>query len=170
MADNNYHSEHSGIKIDTNVSQVDTNTADIASLKSRMNTAESGLTTKADATSVATLSSRVDGIAGKIPSEATTSNKLADKAYVDSVTSGKASASDLTNVSNRVTAVENKIPSAASSSNQLADKAFVSSSLSSKQDALVSGTNIKTVNNQSILGSGNLTAGDVFLGDVIETI
>lgn len=30
-------------------------------------------------------------------------------------------------------------------------------SLSSKQDLLVSGTNIKTINNQSILGSGNIT-------------
>lgn len=30
-------------------------------------------------------------------------------------------------------------------------------SLSSKQDVLVSGTNIKTINNQSILGSGNIT-------------
>lgn len=29
----------------------------------------------------------------------------------------------------------------------------------SKQDTLVSGTNIKTVNNQSLLGSGNITAG-----------
>lgn len=29
--------------------------------------------------------------------------------------------------------------------------------LSLKQDTLVSGTNIKTINNQSILGSGNIT-------------
>lgn len=28
-----------------------------------------------------------------------------------------------------------------------------------KQDTLVSGTNIKTINNQSILGTGNITAG-----------
>lgn len=34
-----------------------------------------------------------------------------------------------------------------------------SSALTSKQDTLVSGTNIKTVNNQSILGSGNLVIG-----------
>lgn len=33
--------------------------------------------------------------------------------------------------------------------------------LSSKQDALVSGTNIKTVNSTSLLGSGNITTGDV---------
>lgn len=30
----------------------------------------------------------------------------------------------------------------------------------SKQDTLVSGTNIKTINNESILGSGNIQAGD----------
>ena len=29
-----------------------------------------------------------------------------------------------------------------------------------KQDALVSGTNIKTINNESLLGSGNIAAGD----------
>ena len=36
-------------------------------------------------------------------------------------------------------------------------KNFVYSQLLGKQDALVSGTNIKTVNNQSLLGSGNVT-------------
>ena len=37
------------------------------------------------------------------------------------------------------------------------DSSFVTESqLSGKQDALVSGTNIKTINNQSILGSGNI--------------
>lgn len=34
-------------------------------------------------------------------------------------------------------------------------------SMESKQDALVSGTNIKTVNGNSLLGSGNLAVGDV---------
>lgn len=36
-------------------------------------------------------------------------------------------------------------------------KVDLSSSFSSKQDSLVSGTNIKTINNESILGSGNIT-------------
>lgn len=40
--------------------------------------------------------------------------------------------------------------------------------LSTKQDTLVSGENIKTVNGESILGSGNIDAGDVLLGRVIE--
>ncbi len=33
------------------------------------------------------------------------------------------------------------------------------SSWNSKQDALVSGTNIKTINNQSLIGSGDITVG-----------
>ena len=40
---------------------------------------------------------------------------------------------------------------------QKADTSAVTEALSAKQDALVSGTNIKTINNQSILGSGNIT-------------
>lgn len=37
-----------------------------------------------------------------------------------------------------------------------ADTSAVTQSLSSKQDTLVSGTNIKTINNESLLGSGNI--------------
>jgi len=41
-----------------------------------------------------------------------------------------------------------------------ADSKFATiSSVSSKQDTLVSGTNIKTINNNSLLGSGNLVIG-----------
>jgi hypothetical protein len=36
-------------------------------------------------------------------------------------------------------------------------KTWVTTKLSAKQDALVSGTNIKTVNNETLLGGGNLT-------------
>lgn len=153
MAD--YQSSHSGPTIDTRVSQVATNTADIAALKSRMNSAESEIDTKADATSVTALSSQVGGVLAKIPSEATTSNKLADKAYVDSISSGiesaisgKADASALASVSSRVGTIEGKIPSSATSSNQLADIAFVNNALSSK------------ANSSAVC----------FLGDVVETI
>ena len=38
-----------------------------------------------------------------------------------------------------------------------ATKRYVDDNLATKQDTLVSGTNIKTINNQSILGSGNIT-------------
>ena len=36
-------------------------------------------------------------------------------------------------------------------------KSYISSAISGKQDTLVSGTNIKTINNESVLGSGNIT-------------
>lgn len=40
------------------------------------------------------------------------------------------------------------------------------SDLSNKQDTLVSGTNIKTINNQSLLGSGNI---DIQAGGTVDT-
>lgn len=40
---------------------------------------------------------------------------------------------------------------------ELAQKSEVTTALSSKQDTLVSGTNIKTINGSSILGSGNVS-------------
>lgn len=115
MAD--YQSSHSGPTIDNRVTQVATNTADIAALKSRMNQAEADLETKASTATVSSLSSQVSGVVAKIPSEATTSNKLADKA-------------------------------------------FVNAGLASKQATLVSGSNIATINGQSLLNGGNIVAGD----------
>lgn len=48
-------------------------------------------------------------------------------------------------------------PSSSDNSTNLATTAFVKTAISGKQDKLVSGTNIKTINNNSIVGSGNLT-------------
>jgi nitrogen fixation protein len=54
---------------------------------------------------------------------------------------------------------------------QNAVKSYVDTNLGTKQNTLVSGTNIKTIENQSILGSGNidLTKSDVGLGNVDNT-
>lgn len=41
--------------------------------------------------------------------------------------------------------------------NHPANKKYVDDNIATKQDVLVSGTNIKTINNQSLLGSGNIT-------------
>ena len=41
--------------------------------------------------------------------------------------------------------------------NQLVNKKYVDDSLVSKQDILVSGSNVKTINNESILGSGDIS-------------
>ena len=49
-----------------------------------------------------------------------------------------------------------------------ADTSTVNAALATKQNTLVSGENIKTVNGESILGSGNINAGDILLGRVIE--
>lgn len=53
----------------------------------------------------------------------------------------------------------NEIPS--NTSDLINDSGFINSSYhdSTKQDTLISGTNIKTIDNQSILGSGNLDTG-----------
>lgn len=50
-----------------------------------------------------------------------------------------------------------------------ATRDYVTSQLSGKQDTLVSGTNIKTVNNQSILGEGNLTI-DLTIYRVVQSL
>lgn len=41
--------------------------------------------------------------------------------------------------------------------------------MSSKQDALVSGTNIKTINNTSLLGSGNIDTSEIFIANGTTT-
>lgn len=48
-------------------------------------------------------------------------------------------------------------PAASDDSTKLATTAFVKTAISSKQDTLVSGTNIKTLNSESILGSGDIS-------------
>ena len=52
--------------------------------------------------------------------------------------------------------------------NGYATESYVLNGLDSKQDELVSGTNIKTINNQSILGSGNLNIGGSGSNNVVE--
>ena len=49
----------------------------------------------------------------------------------------------------------------------LADQTDLNTALGNKQEELVSGTNIKTINNESILGSGNLEVGgnEVYIGE-----
>ena len=85
---------------------------------------------------------------------------------MDAVNSG-ANQSNIAQISmnqTNINTINSKIPSTASSDNQLIDKDYVDTAdnilqtaISGKQDTLVSGTNIKTINNNSILGSGNLT-------------
>lgn len=52
---------------------------------------------------------------------------------------------------------------------QLVNKKYVDDNMATKQDTLVSGTNIKTINSTSLLGSGDITIGGgdtVLIGDI----
>lgn len=71
---------------------------------------------------------------------------IATKDYVNAAISGKEDAS------NKVTSINNN-----STDTQYPSAKCVYDNLITKQDTLISGTNIKTINNQSILGSGNIT-------------
>ena len=73
---------------------------------------------------------------------AQTDNKIAE------ATSGKADTSAVTAVNDVLTAHTADTTIHVTSNDK--------STWSGKQDALVSGTNIKTINNQSLLGSGNI--------------
>jgi hypothetical protein len=70
-------------------------------------------------------------------------------------------ASDISNLEGVVSDIEDLIPSEATNLNKLADKSYVSNQIdthhdTTKQDTLVSGTNIKTINGETLLGSGNI--------------
>lgn len=70
-------------------------------------------------------------------------------AATDTAIGGKASQSDLDSLSGTVTAHTSDSTIHVTSSDK--------TTWNGKQDALVSGTNIKTINNESVLGSGNIT-------------
>lgn len=80
-------------------------------------------------------------LGGNSPSDLAVSSQKAVKAYVDSQT-GTA-------------------PAFANITGQPTDNTNLATALNGKQDTLVSGTNIKTVNNTSLLGSGNISVGTV---------
>ena len=65
----------------------------------------------------------------------------------------------------------NSWSSTVSDSNIPSEK-LVKDSLDGKQATLVSGTNIKTINNESLLGSGNIsiTTGDISLIEVVQSL
>lgn len=134
--------------IDTSISgKADTSavTADIAA-------AVSG---KVDSSSLATVatSGDYDDLLNKptiptVPTDVSAFNN--DAGYItENAISGKADTSAVTAVNNVLTAHTADTTIHVTSSDK--------STWSGKQDALVSGTNIKTINNQSLLGSGNIT-------------
>ena len=102
---------------------------------------DTALATKADTSAIPTKTSQLANDSGFMTSTEV-STTYATKAEVPTKTSQLTNDSQYQTKANLDTALATK-----------ADK----SSLASKQDKLVSGTNIKTVNNQSILGSGNIS-------------
>lgn len=75
------------------------------------------------------LGDRITAIEGKIPSAATSSNQLADKAFVNAYVQA---------LNDAVSAIQGKIPSEASDENQLADKAFVNALIAAIQEKIPS--------------------------------
>ena len=98
------------------------------------------LQTKANASDIPTKVSQLENDS-KFATQTAVATGLATKADKDSLTSLE---SDITNLQTTV-------------GNQ--DKSIIANTqaIQNKQDKLVSGTNIKTINNQSILGSGNIS-------------
>lgn len=105
---------------------------DISALQSAVNTLETAVAGKASSADLSTLQSTVDAL--------------------ETTVEGKASSADLSALSARMTSAEGTISSMQTDLSGKAD----ASALANKQDKLISGTNVKTINGQSILGSGNI--------------
>ena len=101
---------------------------------------------KIDGHSIAKVSGYIQQQRGPTPGpvfDFTQNDELATQAYVTAATENLASQGY---VDAAITAA----------TNDLATEAYVTAATATKQDTLVSGTNIKTINNQSLLGSGNI--------------
>ena len=101
--------------------------------------------------SIASLRSRLENISANVESMDISALQSAVDA-LETAVAGKASSADLSALSDRMTTAEGAI---SSMQTDLSGKADVSA-LANKQDTLISGTNVKTINGQSILGSGNI--------------
>ena len=101
--------------------------------------------------SIASLRSRLENISANVESMDISALQSAVDA-LETAVAGKASSADLSALSDRMTSAEGTISSMQTDLSGKAD----ASALANKQDKLISGTNIKTINGQSILGSGNI--------------
>ena len=101
--------------------------------------------------SIASLRSRLENISANVESMDISALQSAVNA-LETAVAGKASSADLSALSDRMTSAEGTISSMQTDLSGKAD----ASALANKQDTLISGTNVKTINGQSILGSGNI--------------
>jgi len=160
-------------QVETNTSAISTNTSDISNLDSRLTTAEGNISTNATnitnlgtskqdklvagtGISIDPVTNVIDGTVYTLPAATSstlggikvganlnitgdgTLSAIAQPITIDNVLSTTSE----NPVQNKI--IKNKIDS-------------MDADIASKQDTLVSGTNIKTINNQSILGSGNIS-------------
>lgn len=101
--------------------------------------------------SIASLRSRLENISANVESMDISALQSAVNT-LEAAVEGKASSADLSALSDRMTSAEGTISSMQTDLSGKAD----ASALANKQDKLISGTNVKTINGQSILGSGNI--------------
>ena len=101
--------------------------------------------------SIASLRSRLENISANVESMDISTLQSTVNA-LETAVEGKASSADLSALSDRMTSAEGAISSMQTDLSGKAD----ASALANKQDKLISGTNVKTINGQSILGSGNI--------------
>lgn len=101
--------------------------------------------------SIASLRSRLENISANVESMDISALQSTVNA-LETAVAGKANSADLSALSDRMTSAEGAISSMQTDLSGKAD----ASALANKQDKLISGTNVKTINGQSILGSGNI--------------
>ena len=142
IADSNNPVTSDGIKTELDKKVNSATLATELAKKQNKLTAGTGIKIEGDVISNTQTSAEWGNIKGNLSSQTDLQNALNTKASTTSVTTLE---DEVTDLSGRVTANEADIM-------LKADK----TALDTKQDKLVSGTNIKTINNESLLGEGNI--------------
>lgn len=122
---------------------------------------DAGYITNAALDGYATLSDCNDVYTAVTQDIATAVSGLASETYVNSaITEATSGLAETTAVTQQIATAVSGLASESYVNNAvsgLASETYVNNAVSGKQDTLVSGTNIKTINQQSILGSGDIT-------------
>lgn len=139
-------------EVNTLNSSITNNANNVSTLGTRMTTAEGNIRTNStdistNASDIASLGNRVTTVENKASSNATNLESAFNR-IGNAESKITANASNITSVTNRVTAVETKANT---------NETNISNLTTNKQDKLVSGTNIKTLNGETLLGEGNIT-------------
>ena len=128
---------------------------DISALQTTVNALETAVAGKASSADLSALQSTVNALETTVEGKANSADLSTLQSTVNALETtvdGKASSADLSTLSARLATAEGSISSMQTDLSGKAD----ASALANKQDKLISGTNVKTINGQSILGSGNI--------------